>query len=942
MKKIAGILICIALAFTLAGCSWKIPETVSVKTNADYNFSLGNFEKDFSENLSVSKMIGDLQLPNNGKVYDYWPNKKGDTQSFLMYMPLQEIPIDIGSYFDKGSLADSIKNISFEKEIEVPEVSFSFPVEFNLDDVNKEINKQFVLAGLIQNYNASEFGAILKEVADSITYEKGVLVVTAYEVSLEDISKLNAGTATIQSIANSIATSYYGSVSITSGYQAPLSGYFSNGKAELVIPSSGFDFISDDINIYFTNIPSSSDYGYKPLVFIAKIDTDREYQIKKVSGIGNTISIPSVSFNQKIDSLAALKDSGVEECTIGEGSIDLDFDIPSEWKNVAINYGITMTGGIEATSVSCTASSSSSNNVGSIDLDGKSIKAEEINVSAAVTLTVAGATIDFTKPPAISFDSNITRIETVTVKLSDTSLSVADSQALPDEVFNILKAITLNQCGIEGTYTNTLPGGVDNSGNPINAISLTVSSEFFGLASATKTIEGGKENEELKFLTPVDEEGNPIKRTIKLRKTPAAADEFNAFDFDVQIALPGGDSNKVTVSNVEPGKTYKLGIDVKPKIDWYSVTIDTASIPSQNDKIGTGFNPSTIFDSINDVLGNGFSDNISIPEGKLYLYLSKPNTDKLSSFEGLTGSSIKMYLGDADKNYLPNPKDTATDKKNQISILEESKSINFVQVPELKSIKNEDGSETVIQNISNYTTSLGEPIILSDLFNFETSSTAEGQQLCIDYNISLNTNNGKDGIEILSSDLGLNLDGTSSEEETGADSIGIYAIIELPLSFTVAENTTIDLQNLINKKDSEESEDENKDLFGRSEASGFDEIEKYLEVIEAAKIQYRLDSFPIKTSNNISLNLELCDGDNQTVLAKELPFDTDATEPIEITNDDIKKLLNTYPLKLKTAKITFAGTNGTEISIPRTKKLDVNLQIGITTDGTIELFGGKN
>ncbi len=688
MKKIAGILICIALAFTLAGCSWKIPETVSVKTNADYNFSLGNFEKDFSENLSVSKMIGDLQLPNNGKVYDYWPNKKGDTQSFLMYMPLQEIPIDIGSYFDKGSLADSIKNISFEKEIEVPEVSFSFPVEFNLDDVNKEINKQFVLAGPIQNYTAKQFGDILKQVADSITYEKGVLVVTAYEVSLEDIAKLNAGTATIQSIANNIATSYYGSVSITSGYQAPLSGYFSNGKAELVIPSSGFDFISDDINIYFTNIPSSSDFGYKPLVFIAKIDTDREYQIKKVSGIGNTISIPSVSFNQKIDSLEALKDSGVEECTIGEGSIDLDFDIPSEWKNVAINYGITMTGGIEATSGSCTASSSSSNNVGSIDLDGKSIKAEEINVSAAVTLTVAGATIDFTKPPAISFDSNITRIETVTVKLSDTSLSVADSQALPDEVFNILKAITLNQCGIEGTYTNTLPGGVDNAGKPINAISLTVSSEFFGLASATKTIEGGKENEELKFLTPVDEEGNPIKRTIKLRKTPAAADEFNAFDFDVQIALPGGDSNKVTVSNVEPGKTYKLGIDVKPKIDWYSVTIDTASIPSQNDKIGTGFNPSTIFDSINDVLGNGFSDNISIPEGKLYLYLSKPNTDKLSSFEGLTGSSIKMYLGDADKNYLPNPEDTATDKKNQISILEESDSINFVQVPELKSIKN--------------------------------------------------------------------------------------------------------------------------------------------------------------------------------------------------------------------------------------------------------------
>ena len=45
MKKIAGILICIALAFTFAACSWEIPEKVSVKTNADYNFALGNIEK---------------------------------------------------------------------------------------------------------------------------------------------------------------------------------------------------------------------------------------------------------------------------------------------------------------------------------------------------------------------------------------------------------------------------------------------------------------------------------------------------------------------------------------------------------------------------------------------------------------------------------------------------------------------------------------------------------------------------------------------------------------------------------------------------------------------------------------------------------------------------------------------------------------------------------
>ncbi len=413
MKKIAGILICIALAFSFAGCSWQIPQKVSVKTDADYNFALGNFEKDFSENLSVSKMIGDLQLPNNGKVYDYWPNKKGDTQAFLMYMPLQEIPIDIGSYFDKGTLAEKIESISFSKDIEVPEVSFSFPVEFDLDDVNTEINKKFVLAGLIQNYSASQFGAILKKVADSITYEKGVLVVKAYAISPSDIEALNTGTTTIQSLINedNVYTSYSGgSVSITSGNQNPLTGYFYNGQASLVIPSKGFDFISDDINISFSDIPSPSVYDYQPLVFVAKMDTDQPYQIKKISGIGNTITIPSVSIDKKIDSLESLKDSGVEECTIGEGSIDLDFDIPSEWKNVEITYGITLSGGIEATSGACTAVSGRSDNVGSIDLSGTSVKAEEINVSAAVALTITGATIDFTKPPEISFDSNFSII----------------------------------------------------------------------------------------------------------------------------------------------------------------------------------------------------------------------------------------------------------------------------------------------------------------------------------------------------------------------------------------------------------------------------------------------------------------------------------------------------------------------------------------------------
>lgn len=942
MKKIAGILICIALAFGFIGCSWQIPQKVSVKTDADYNFALGNFEKDFSENLSVSKMIGDLQLPNNGKVYDYWPNKKGDTQAFLMYMPLQEIPIDIGSYFDKGVLAEKIESISFSKDIEVPEVKVSFPIEFDLDEVNRQINSQFVLAGVIDDYNFGEFGEFLSKIAQSITYEKGYLVVKAYSLGGVNPSSISSIQDVITDEDNIDTTYNYGSVSITSGGKS-ISGIFYNGIAVLEIPSSGFEFKSSDININFTDKPNLM--GVPTKAFIARMDTSRPYQIKKISGIGSSITVAPIDIEKNnIDALSSLKTAGVEECTIGEGSIDLDFYIPSEWENISLAYNLTTSGGIALSSGPCTAVSGG-NNKKNISLDGTSISAEKVDVDGEVTLTIAGATIDFTKTPSLKFTSDIKEIETVTVKLSDTSLAQNATQKLPDEALNILKKIKIGQCGIEGTYTNTLPDG--------NGITLSVSSEFFGLTSKTQTIEGGKTNQAFKLL---NSDSETYTREIELTKDePAPAGKFNAFDFDVNVALPGGASDKVTVRNVRPGTTYSLAIEVTPVINWESVTLDTSSLPSKSDKMATGFNPSTILNSIDDVLGKDFSKNIEIPNCNLYLYLTKPDLDVLDDLS-FNGTSISMFYGKKDgdnppvklgtfqKDFIKNGK-YKDENENEIDIdfadaapdltIEQVKSI--VETKEDgKTVEKEVITDTVVSKLSASDASC--VIKLSELLTSVPEADVEGAELCIDYAVSLAGLSGDEGITITKEDL--------DNATTNVGSIGIYAIIELPLSFTVAENTAIDLQELINKKDnsegSEEPEDENKDLFGRSEASGFDDIEKYLDIIEAAKIQYRLDSFPIKTSNGISLNLELGDGNNQTVLSKSLIFNTDDTEPIEINNDDIKKLLNTYPLKLKTAEITFPGTNGTEISIPRTKKLDINLQIGISTNGEpIEIFGGN-
>lgn len=936
MKKMAGILICIALAFAFAGCSWHMPEKVSVKTDADYNFALGNFEKDFSENLNVSSMIGNLQLPNNGKVYDYWPNKKGDTQAFLMYMPLQEIPIDIGKYFDKGSIADAIQNIKFSKEIEVPKVDFEYAFDIDLDKVNDAVCQNFQLAGPIADYSTAAFGALLSDFAEAVSFEKGHLIINAYTSNYQDLLSATS----VASLPRTLDTDYYGSVSITSNGNT-ISGNFMAGVADINLSDyNGFELKSNNINISFSNKPSINNpldgESYPTHFFIAKIDTSdktyRPYQIEKVTNLKNVQVNEPVSIHQEVDALTSLKDAGLEACTIGTGQILLDFDLPTEWSGVEVTYSMDLTGGIEL-STGAEPLSTASNYPVTLSLNNKSISSEKIDVDASFNLLLANATIDFRKKPKIGIKSNITKISTVTVKLSDTSLSFSyptkDEDKLPSAVLDVVKSISLNPCGIEGTYTNTLPG--DN-----NKVSLTVFSDFFNIHDSENVSNG------LTFDLESDSKNKPLSilgesTTVDLG-TDSSKGQKDSFDFNVDVILPGGEANKITVYDVEPGEKYTFAIDLKPVIDWESVTIDTSSLPSTKDKIGTGFNPSSIFKSIDEVMGEGFSNSIEIPNCKLYLYLTKPDLDVLEKLN-FNSSSISMYygysndapnarekIGSYEKNIIKNGKykDSSTNQEKTVEFASSAPYLNIEKIDE--------DSEIVTSKISGADASL--ELSISDLLKSTDESNVEGAQLCINYDINLADIGGQEGISITKEEL------ENTANNTG--SIGIFALIELPLSFTVGTDTNIDLKSLINKNDSEDpenSEEDNKDLFGRSEASGFDEIEKYLGVIESASIKYRLDSFPVKTSSDIELNLALGDNSGKK-LTKKLAFATDSTEPITISKDEINQILDMYPLQLKTASISFP--EATELSVPRTNKLDINMQISVSTDGSIELFGGKN
>ena len=137
----------------IVSCNWKIPESVSVKTDAEYNFTIGTFSEKLSKYLSVDTLTEQMESSSSDVsfyVYDYYPvtdNKEiasGGTasQKFLVDFSLQEIPIDIGSYLDKMDFADQLKGMSFDQTFDVPDLSVSsFEEPINLSDINKKIRE---------------------------------------------------------------------------------------------------------------------------------------------------------------------------------------------------------------------------------------------------------------------------------------------------------------------------------------------------------------------------------------------------------------------------------------------------------------------------------------------------------------------------------------------------------------------------------------------------------------------------------------------------------------------------------------------------------------------------------------------------------------------------------------------------------------------------------
>lgn len=331
---------------------------------------------------------------------------------------------------------------------------------------------------------------------------------------------------------------------------------------------------------------------------------------------------------------------------------------------------------------------------------------------------------------------------------------------------------------------------------------------------------------------------------------------------------------------------YLLTIKI-PAVDLPQYTIP-AGIPVDLTipPVTVDFDISSIFASIDDVLGAAFATNAGFCEIPLYIYCSEPS--------GFSSSEVK---GSVTIRYkVENNSATST----EVKIGDETTLMPYFSAPQLNI------TDVVVDGVTE------KDVVDTVLKPGETSLNG-------DINSILNGNKNNNGkIEL---EFNLKFSGTTDGEPFGK--LGLNAFIIIPLKFKMDGIVDISLTNLA-KKDSDKG---NKDVFNRSKATDTSDIKKYLDVIEKIEINYKAKKNPIVTDSNT------CYVVKSTVpyISKKLEVNEDS---LRLTNEEFQDMLNVYPFN---PELNINIPSDSILSLPRHLGIDMNMNISLYTNGVINI-----
>lgn len=847
MKKTVKCLFASAALFILlTGCvqfqNMTVPKKVQVKTTAEYNFTIAEFEKDFSDKLSAATIQS--SIGENFEFYDYNPGGNQEVQQYLLRMPLEEVPLDFGSYMESIDIGKNLDAMNFEQDIPIPNLQLNAEQEIDLEILNTMMIGLLAVKGNIgtgpQKVNFKGFS--------TVSISSGKLTINT--ASANGTVKLYSASGLTQagcSTATPIAT-----------------GTLKSGK--VVFDLSGKTLYANDTYIDFVDDNSNQE-------FVGTLN--KTAKISKVTGLlsqdDKIITLDPVSFK------GAGESSPVKECVFSDDSkLSLNITTPS-WSGVTITKNIKLSGGLDLTFSGSETES----------LMGKIYTNKDIILEPELTLKFSNATIDFTSKPKYELSSEIKGFKSVTVKLPEgvkTSFNV--SQELPSSASSMVKEIVWNAgSGIEIEYSNTLPAG--------NAMDMTASSGFIGLASSTKTIEttSGSEKKKIEFYS-ADEKTVTINSSTKV-------------DFSASLTLPGFNSteNTITISNVVPGESYKIAMKITPVFDWKSITIDTTALNEKgvSGKMAVDFNPKTLLSSLDSMLdpsGNSkISDKIKLSELELKLFCERPDYESFKNvqFEG------KIGLGGTS-----NGGQTLNNPTYILGSETEDHQLIFNNEPVLE----KDSKGTVISDLA------GVPCVGMNLAS-TINSISESEKLGLNYSLKLTGTDGK-------TDLKLTKDVLKNSSNT---SLKITAMIILPLELEVTADYTVDVMKMAGKSFNPDNPSE-ADLLGRTDfSSSGGTMEKLMNIIENVSVTYAPSKKPIIGNAEIKIDL---DGTGTKFEEKSISINGGiyTEKPKMIVENPVKPSVNVV---LKQG----------ELKIPREMSFKTRLDLQIKTNGEPLEFGGN-
>ena len=910
MKKTAILLLAL-MAFSCK-MDFQPPKKVGIKTEATYNFTVANIQKDFSEyisaeslqnmmNPSVSSNVGvmqniykeDLGITEGlkFKLYDYNPNNRTEStisQKYIAEMKLQEIPIDVGSYFENMDFASQLKEMSFDQSIVVPnfpKYDETLPIPF--PNINDKIKDSAQIKNVELPIPEGINGAILdtidvsisitSPVFNTIEFTEGnlILEVVAQSVPSPDFSANIKVTLTDES-GNYISESDYTTITHIGTVVIPM-------KGKSVVPKMKL------------NVTGSSSGGTLGKVVIYNVVTglDETTEVKKATGL--TLDLGE-SGQVEIDQTVTIgTDAAFEKCTIEEGYLKILSKLPDNWTGINFNANINLSGAMNANNSDFNTENevlpyllNRNLNLKDKVYDCGGSTEGKIYLTGNVSVSLENATIyldsDFSE---IEFRTvcDIQKARDITIDLEKNSsflenkelLSYTKKEAFPESVKSYVKAMTLLESGLKITYSNTLPEG--------NSIDVKVSSDVLGIED-TKTLESNKTDEQIEF-------SNENDHIVDL-------DSTEYLDFSVNLGLPGTTPEKpyyVVLKNIRFGDEYTIKIAATPVFDWKDVTIKTGAISTEG-TTDTNMNLKSMFSGLTKELGNeDIINKINIKNLPLYLFCSKPDLDAIKDMN---------FVGDVD----------ISAGSQSIEILNSDTPIEFSNVPKIETT--EDG--TIITDLSKI--SKIEPIDISELLNLKDSDST----LKVNYSISLA--GAEDGIIIVTKD---DFEKLGSETPT---SIEVTARLVIPLELEIIEDININLFNLINdSKEDENSEDENtnNDIFNRSEPTDLGDVEKYMDVLKSCEISYKSKNNIIKYEDRTKKAEITFDSKIDTVGTYSLSLES---SKVKIYTDAVKEIFQTYPFN-PDVYVQFQQGN---LYIPRNANIEMVLSLGVETDGTVILY----